>query len=663
MPKNIPWRVLAAGLVVVPVLALPEQPEAQVGQRRDESPILAGELRDGQPWDLAGAVFAPGADLDGVDFSRADLTGAVLREVYLRGACLTGALLQGADFTGARFSEQAATPLGHPEPLPAAVDRPSADAPGEAGDDPPPAPPGPRPESAHAPAPTALTADLSHFFAQGLPLGTIRELALGNADQGHPKDLFPMGSGLAWTTTWCEMLFFASPTGLAVAGGRLDPAYLGWMPEKKTVWLAAEGGRHLYALPARVFTEKGSLVQAYPFGPLVLPPSSAASRPGGMVRSPNGLFHRLSDAGEICRFPTKWLYACGTHAEAEVRRPLPQYRLSRLPLASLVACQDGKVLCLAKDALGYFDSTQPLGGSGLAMVRTQGIKRAVGSADGVWFTSPVQKAICFLPFQGWSPTAEGRQEAKLLVVSLGAIQGQVFDLAMGPDGNVWFTELLSSTIGRLHLKTGAIQRFPLPIPGSRPAYLIDGGDGKLYFTQLGSQRLGSITALEPTLAPARLSPSLEGPSAEAARPASPLAPRPAVAPAQTSEAAPVPAPAPPARPPSALQTLARQCPQGVNWSHIQAEHRYAAPSWKGQFLRSLGERERLAECITRCLTDPLCPLFLTCEGKWMALRAFPEPVGYYLTQGDHWASTHRMVVVLSPDRSYVVTAYPVGPHF
>jgi hypothetical protein len=491
-------------------------------------------------------------------------------------------------------------------------------------------------------------------------------MALGNAGTGQPKYLFPMGTGLACTTTRSGLLFFASPKGLSVAGGGggMDPAYLGWMPEKKSVWLAAEAGSVLYALPARTFSDRGEVVRICPFGPVVLSPSAAASRPGGMVRSPNGLFHRLDDKGAICHFPTKWLYACRTQAQPETSRSIPAYRLTRTPLESLVACQDGKVLCLGKDVLGYFDAAQPLGGPGqsLVMVRAQGIKRAIGTAEGAWFTSPALNAICFLPFQGWSPTAKAPRKVMVLVYRLGTSPRQVFDLVMGLDGQVWFTELLNSSIGRLDPKTGAIRRFPLPIPDSRPAYLIDGGDGKLYFTQLGSQRLGSISALEPAPAPPQPASSPEGPSAEAGPPAPPPAPRPTEAPARP-EAEPSPPPAPPTRPPSALQTLAKHCPQGVNWGHIQAEHRYAAPSWKGQFLRSLGERERLAGCITQCLTDPLCPLFLTSEGKWMALRAFPEPVGYFLTQGDHWASTHRMVVVLSPDRSYVVTAYPVGPTF
>ena len=47
----------------------------------------------------------------------------------------------------------------------------------------------------------------------------------------------------------------------------------------------------------------------------------------------------------------------------------------------------------------------------------------------------------------------------------------------------------------------------------------------------------------------------------------------------------------------------------------------------------------------------------------MALRTFAEQVGYYLDRQRRWVATRKVVTVLSPDRSFVVTAYPVGPGF
>jgi hypothetical protein len=442
-------------------------------------------------------------------------------------------------------------------------------------------------------------------------------------------------------------VYFAFPHGLSVAGGQLAPAYVGWMPEKASLWLAAELGRYLYALPAKLFQKRGAIVHARPFGPLVLPPSDHAARTGGMVRSPNGLFHRLDDQGGICRFPSQWIYNCQVRPPLGTRHKLPSFRLPGLPLTGLVACDDGKVLCLAKDAVGFLESAQPLVKGRLPMARATGMSRAIGTPEGIWYSAPARNALCFVPYQAWS-SAGAPGAGTCRTFPLGPSNRQVFDLVLGPDGCIWFTELLNSSIGRLDPASGAFLRFPLPIPGSRPAYLVNGGDGKLYFTQMGSLRLGSIAALEPAPSPL---PSPEAPLLEAA-------------PSEVPPLPPVPAPLPAARRErSALEALEDRCPGGVNWTHIHAEHRYQARTAKGQFLRALDGRERLAGLIDRCLADPLCPLFLTGEGKWMALRAFPEPVGYHLTQGDHWAPTNRMVVVLSPDRSYVVTAYPVGPNF
>ena len=62
-------------------------------------------------------------------------------------------------------------------------------------------------------------------------------------------------------------------------------------------------------------------------------------------------------------------------------------------------------------------------------------------------------------------------------------------IAVGPDGNVWYTEFHSLRIGRV-TPTGKIQRFGVTSRG--PAAIAAGPDGALWFTEFGD-RIGRIT--------------------------------------------------------------------------------------------------------------------------------------------------------------------------
>jgi streptogramin lyase len=54
-------------------------------------------------------------------------------------------------------------------------------------------------------------------------------------------------------------------------------------------------------------------------------------------------------------------------------------------------------------------------------------------------------------------------------------------LALGHDGNVWFTERIEDRVGSIS-RTGRITSFPLP-PASRPGNIVAGSDGALWFTE------------------------------------------------------------------------------------------------------------------------------------------------------------------------------------
>ena len=65
-------------------------------------------------------------------------------------------------------------------------------------------------------------------------------------------------------------------------------------------------------------------------------------------------------------------------------------------------------------------------------------------------------------------------------------------ITAGPDGNLWFTEGPGNRIGRI-TTAGTITEFPLPHATSNPAGIAVGPDGNVWFTEFGGNRVGKIT--------------------------------------------------------------------------------------------------------------------------------------------------------------------------
>jgi len=63
------------------------------------------------------------------------------------------------------------------------------------------------------------------------------------------------------------------------------------------------------------------------------------------------------------------------------------------------------------------------------------------------------------------------------------------DITAGPDGNLWFTEVSSTSLPSSVAKvttSGAVTEYPIPAAGSDPAGIVAGPDGKLWFTEAGA---------------------------------------------------------------------------------------------------------------------------------------------------------------------------------
>jgi len=62
----------------------------------------------------------------------------------------------------------------------------------------------------------------------------------------------------------------------------------------------------------------------------------------------------------------------------------------------------------------------------------------------------------------------------------------------GADGNIWFTERVGNNIGRI-TPTGTITEFPIPTSNSGPVGIVEGSDGNLWFTEFNTGKIGRIT--------------------------------------------------------------------------------------------------------------------------------------------------------------------------
>ncbi len=71
--------------------------------------------------------------------------------------------------------------------------------------------------------------------------------------------------------------------------------------------------------------------------------------------------------------------------------------------------------------------------------------------------------------------------------------GSPWGIAAGPDGKIWFTEVSSGKVGRLDPVTGTFGEFQLPTANSQPQGIVVGADGALWGTEAAGNRVFRIT--------------------------------------------------------------------------------------------------------------------------------------------------------------------------
>src|SRR6516162_1882150 len=66
-------------------------------------------------------------------------------------------------------------------------------------------------------------------------------------------------------------------------------------------------------------------------------------------------------------------------------------------------------------------------------------------------------------------------------------------ITLGPDNNLWFTEIGTDKIARLNPTTGTVTEFDTPTTNSLPNGITTGPDGNLWFTEYHADKIGRIT--------------------------------------------------------------------------------------------------------------------------------------------------------------------------
>ena len=88
-----------------------------------------------------------------------------------------------------------------------------------------------------------------------------------------------------------------------------------------------------------------------------------------------------------------------------------------------------------------------------------------------------------------NPTTHKVEEFELPLPDKG--QQGAFGITGGPDGNVWFTELVGNRIGRI-TPAGEITEFPVPTANSEPIAITKGPDGNLWFAEQDGEKIGRL---------------------------------------------------------------------------------------------------------------------------------------------------------------------------
>ncbi len=217
-------------------------------------------------------------------------------------------------------------------------------------------------------------------------------------------------------------------------------------------------------------------------------------------------------------------------------------------------------------------------------------------------------------------------------------------LTEGPDGCLWFTDPEGGRLGRVD-PAGKLTWTALP-KGSRPAQLIDGGDGRLYCLLAGRGTVGSLVV------------TLPAPEPEV-EPKAPAKPRPAPVEEKTA------APAKPLLPTLELPQRPRPTVEALlatlDWDHVAQRHFHPGGPDRSRFHLADSNRETLLAFAREALEAGHTPV-PNMDRTWLIFHPMGREIGEAQRWTDgQWVPSSLLVVRLSEDRERIVSLYPKSP--
>jgi virginiamycin B lyase len=161
----------------------------------------------------------------------------------------------------------------------------------------------------------------------------------------------------------------------------------------------------------------------------------------------------------------------------------------------LVAALDGSIWFVDREQIGRLSPVEEVTDYTLPNEHANPEGIAIGPDGNVWFTEYLGNAIGRI-----IPSGE-ITEFPLAPPESGAVSNPIGirGIAAGPDGNLWFTEERRAEIGRI-APDGHITEFALQFPNAQPASPVTqpfaitaGPDGYMWFTDLAVNAIGRIT--------------------------------------------------------------------------------------------------------------------------------------------------------------------------
>ncbi|MGA2471161.1 MAG: hypothetical protein ABSG64_10775 [Solirubrobacteraceae bacterium] len=107
---------------------------------------------------------------------------------------------------------------------------------------------------------------------------------------------------------------------------------------------------------------------------------------------------------------------------------------------------------------------------------------AVGPDGNLWYTEPGSNSIGEM-----NPSTFAFTDYPLPTSST-----NVTGITVGPDGNIWFTESGVAQIGEINPTTHVIHEYPTPTSGSEPEGITAGPDGNVWFAEYDGNSIGEI---------------------------------------------------------------------------------------------------------------------------------------------------------------------------